>query len=132
MALKAALMNDTGGGAHFGCDRVMRVITSNLTIRGVSISGRSRVGKKWWEDEPFLNAAGSANIIVINGEGTCHHGRPKAEHLLRVVDHAVAANKPVVLINAIYQENPPEWRRYLDKFALIAPRDSWSAATSAS
>ena len=107
----------------------MRVITSNLTNRGVSICARSRVGNQWWEDKPFLSAANSADIIVINGEGTCHHGRPKAEKLLRVVDHAVGANKPVVLINAMYQENPPEWRRYLDKFALIAARDSWSAAT---
>jgi Polysaccharide pyruvyl transferase len=129
MPLKAALMNDTGRGAHFGCDRVMRVITSNLTNRGVSICARSRVGNKWWEDKSFLSAANSADLIVINGEGTCHHGRPNAEKLLRVVDHVVAANKPVVLINAMYQENPPEWRRYLDKFALIKPRDSWSAAT---
>ena len=129
MPLKAALMNDTGGGGHFGCDRVMRVITSNLTNRGVSICARSRVGNEWWEDKPFLNAANSADVVVINGEGTCHHGRPKAEKLLSVVDHAVAANRPVVLINALYQENPPEWRRYLDKFALIASRDSWSAAT---
>ena len=122
MALRAALMNDTGGCAHF--DRpAMRVITSNLTIRGVSISGRSRVGNKWWADVPFLNAAGPADIFVLTAKVPVITAGSRAEHILRVVDHAVAANKPVVQINAIHQANPAEWRRYLDKFALIAPRD---------
>ena len=43
----------------------------------------------------------------------------------------VSATQPVALINALYQDNPQDWRRYLDKFALISPRDSWSAATLA-
>ncbi|WP_246727785.1 polysaccharide pyruvyl transferase family protein [Chelativorans sp. Marseille-P2723] len=89
---------------------------------------RSRVGSRWWDDARFLKSAGSADVIVINGEGTCHHGRAPGEHLLRVVDHPVAKEKPVVLINALYQENPAEWSRYLEKFALISARDSWSAA----
>jgi hypothetical protein len=129
MQLKAALMNDTGGGWHFGCDRVMRVIESNLAMRGISVCARSGVGNKWWEDAAFLKDASAADIIVINGEGTLHHARPKGESLLRVVDHLIAQDKPVALINALYQENPPDWRRYLDKLALISPRDSWSAAT---
>jgi hypothetical protein len=129
MALTAALMNDTGGGWHFGCDRVMRVIQSNLQMRGISICARSRVGAKWWDDTAFVNAASTADLIVINGEGTCHHARPHGENLLRIVDHPAGQGKPVALINALYQENPREWRRYLDKFALISPRDSWSAAT---
>lgn len=131
MRLKAALMNDTGGLWHFGCDRVMRVIESNLAMRGVSVCARSGVGNKWWDDAAFLKAASEADIIVINGEGTCHHARPHGEYLLRVVDHPIALDKPVALINALYQDNPQDWRRYLDKFALISPRDSWSAATLA-
>lgn len=128
MPIKAVIMNDTGGGTHFGCDRVMRVIESNLARRGVVVTAKSRVRNKWWEDKVFLKAAEAADIIVINGEGTCHHARPHGEHLLRIVEHPVGADKPVVLINAMYQENPKEWGRYLAKFALIAARDSWSAA----
>ena len=128
MQLNAALMNDTGSGWHFGCDRVMRVIESNLAMRGIAVCARSGVGNKWWDDAAFLENASAADIIVINGEGTLHHARPKGESLLRIVDHPIASGKPVALINALYQENPPEWRRYLDKLALISPRDSWSAA----
>jgi hypothetical protein len=68
-----------------------------------------------------------ADIIIINGEGTCHHARPHAENLLSVVEHPVSRGKPVALINALYQENPRDWLRYLEKFSLISPRDSWSA-----
>jgi hypothetical protein len=129
MQLTAALMNDTGSQWHFGCDRVMRVIESNLAIRGIAVCARSGVGNKWWDDAAFLKDASTADIFVINGEGTLHHARPKGESLLRVVDHPITNGKPVALINALYQENPPEWRKYLDKLALISPRDSWSAAT---
>jgi hypothetical protein len=121
-------MNDTRGHAHFGCQRVMRVIEQNLESRGVKVTARSLVRNDWPSDRTFLEAASAADIIVINGEGTLHHGARPGELLLQIADHPVRAGKPVALINAIYQENPEHWRRYLDAIDLISPRDSWSAA----
>ena len=127
MSLTAVLMNDTRGHAHFGCQRVMRVIESNLESRGITVIARSLVRNDWEADRAFLDAASKCDVIVINGEGTLHHGASHGEKLLRIAAHPVRAGKPVALINAIYQENPEHWRRYLDGIDLISPRDSWSA-----
>jgi hypothetical protein len=128
MSLTAVLMNDTRGHAHFGCQRVMRVIEQNLESRGIKVIARSLVRNDWPADKAFLEAASAADIIVVNGEGTLHHGSRHGDLLLQIADHPVRAGKPIALINAIYQENPEHWRRYLDGIDLISPRDSWSAS----
>lgn len=128
MSLTAVLMNDTRGHYHFGCHRVMRVIESNLERRGIRVIARSLVRNDWPQDGAFLKAVAACDIIVINGEGTLHHGSRHGEKLLQIVDHPARGAKPIALINAIYQENPVEWRRFLDGVEIISPRDSWSAA----
>lgn len=58
-----------------------------------------------------------ADLVVINGEGSIHHGRNL--HLIQL-----AAEYPSVLVNCVYQENPqlPE----LKKFLHISARESHS------
>jgi hypothetical protein len=68
---------------------------------------------------------------VINGEGTLHHGAGPGERLLAVAHHPVRGKKPVALINALYQENPPDWARYIEKIDLVSTRDAWSAEEAA-
>ena len=128
MPLTAVLMNDTRGHAHFGCQRVMRVIESNLESRGIKVTARSLVRNDWPSDRAFLDAVSKCDIVVINGEGTLHHGKHHGDKLLQIVDHTARAGKPIALINTIYQDNPDHWRRFLDGIELISPRDSWSAA----
>ncbi|MEO5325270.1 polysaccharide pyruvyl transferase family protein [Mesorhizobium sp. CC13] len=128
MPLKAVILNDTRGHPHFGCFRVMRAIEHNLGRRGVEVAATSLVRTEWWNDRSFLEATAASDLIVINGEGTCHHGSRHAEGLLRIVEHPVRGHRPVVLINALYQENPAEWARYLEQMDAIWTRDSWSAA----
>lgn len=105
----------------------MRLIEDNLRRRGIEVLARSFVRTKWWKNRPFLKAMASSDLVLINGEGTLHHGVRHAEHLLQVVDHEARGTTPVALVNAVYQENPRHWRRYLDKTAFISPRDRWSA-----
>lgn len=124
---KAVILNDTRGDNHFGCFRVMRVIEEQLARRNIKVIATSLVRNDWENDRRFLAAMPQADVIVINGEGTLHHGAKAGERLLKVVDHPVRGEKPVVLINALYQENPTDWNGYLEKMALIATRDSWSA-----
>ncbi|MFC3164563.1 polysaccharide pyruvyl transferase family protein [Ciceribacter thiooxidans] len=123
----AVILNDTRGDSHFGCFRVMRLIEENLASRGIRVLARSGVRNDWENDRPFLDAMAKSDVIVINGEGTLHHGAKAGARLLRVVDHPARGDKPVALINAIYQENPEEWSRYLEKMTIISTRDSWSA-----
>lgn len=125
--LRAVILNDTRGDNHFGCFRVMRIIEENLASRGISVCARSLVRNEWEKDRNFLSTMATSDLVVINGEGTLHHGAKAGERLLKVVNHPARGHKPVVLINALYQENPATWNEYLEKMALIATRDSWSA-----
>lgn len=125
---KAVILNDTRGDNHFGCFRVMRVIEENLARRGIAVTARSLVRNDWERDRAFLARLAEADLIVVNGEGTLHHGHRQGERLLSVADHPARGRKPVALINTIYQQNPETWRRYLERIDLVSARDSRSAA----
>lgn len=124
--MKFVVLNDTRDQPHFGCERVMRTIGQLLKNRGATITATALSGAHWDQDAHFLNALRDCDAIVINGEGTLHHGQARAERLLRVVDHPLRAGKPVSIVNALYQANPPEWSRHLEKVQLIVARDGKS------
>lgn len=124
--MKAAILNDTSYEHHHGCCRVIRLLHENLLRRGIAVHASSPVRHKWRDDKNFLNRLSECDVIVVNGEGTLHHGTKFGEWLLQIVDHPARANIPVALINAIYQENPADWNSYLEKFDHISVRDSFS------
>ncbi len=64
-------------------------------------------------------AVEGADLVVVNGEGTFHHGR-----YVEVLE--VARLKPAVLVNTVWEENPPS--ELLGEFRLVAARESFSAA----
>lgn len=123
----AVIMNDTRRHRHLGCARVMRVIEENLARRGIDVTGRSLLWNDWQNDRRFLAAMDSCDVIVINGEGTLHHGAESGRQILEVVDHPLRGTTPVVLLNALYQGNPVAWRQYIEKVDLLSARDSRSA-----
>lgn len=126
---KFVLMNHTNmQGHHFGCARVMRLIEDGLTSRGGRIIGRLD-GKMDWRTAPWaLELLADCDSIVINGEGTLHHGRKKASWLMEVANHPVTRDKELSLINALYQENPDSWAPLLRRFRHLYARDHRSAA----
>lgn len=128
---RVVVMNDTSGRSHHGCARVMRLLIAGLERQGLSVTARSAAHGDWSRDAAFMAALGQADLVVINGEGTLHHGKPAGERLLSVIDHPARGATPVALINALWQDNPPEWAGWLDRAALIATRDSRSAAVLA-
>jgi hypothetical protein len=128
LMVNAVILNDTRGDNHFGCFRVMRIIEENLARRGIIVTAKSLVRNDWERDRGFLDRFADADLVVINGEGTLHHGHRQGERLLKVAEHPLRGGKPVALINTIYQQNPVDWRRYLDRIDLISARDSKSAA----
>jgi len=127
LSINAVILNDTRGDNHFGCFRVMRTIEDNLVSRGINIAAHSIVRNDWEHDRPLLRSIAQCDLIIINGEGTLHHGARAGKRLLRIATHPARGQKPVALINALYQENPPEWAQYLERIDLISTRDSWSA-----
>lgn len=121
--MNVVILNDTRADLHHGCSRVMRILEQGLTARGLTITARSPLRHDWSRDRRILSAMSTARLIVINGEGTLHHGARHGETLLSVVEHPAAARCSVALVNALYQQNPPEWGRMLSRMALIAARD---------
>ena len=121
------LMNDTDvDGYHFGCATVMNVIRTQLNSRGVQVAGSVPVSVDWRTDHADL--VNSADVLVINGEGTLHHGSTKGRWLLEAGQSVKARGGRVVLINTIWQGNPSDWADLVKDADLICCRDSKSAA----
>ncbi len=128
LAPRVIVMNDTSRRSHHGCSRVMRLLNLGLARHGVQVIHHSMARSDWTREKGFAEALGQADLIVINGEGTLHHGREAGRTLLNVIPAAKAKGVPVALINALWQDNPPDWLDLLSGAALIATRDHRSAA----
>ena len=127
--MKVVIMNDTTPDMHHGCTRVMRLLTEGLERHGLTIIARSPVHHDWEADPALCAAIPRADLIVINGEGTLHHGKPAAARLLRVTE--AAGEVPVALVNALYQDNPPDWDRWVRRLRFVTTRDARSASSIA-
>ncbi len=128
--MNVVILNDTRADMHHGCTRVMRLLESGLARHGLTVTATSPVRHDWQRDAAFRSAMANADLIIINGEGTLHHGKEGAARLLSVVDFA--GDTPVALINALYQDNPADWSKWLEKLSYIATRDNRSADEIAS
>lgn len=125
---KALILNDTSiGSDHFGCMRVMRNLRKALSERNIEVVSTIPVGTSWKNFPGIYEIINSVDLIIINGEGTIHNGRKKAEDLLSIVDALPRKMPFLALLNAIYENNPREWAAYLSKFDLIVTRDGRSA-----
>ena len=123
---KIALLNDTRTQFHHGCELVVKQIENLLMQRGVLVFATSNEGSDWSNDKKFLKDIEQCQAIVVNGEGTIHHNRPAGKKLLEVSELAQKLNIPCFLVNTTYQSNPPEFKRYLEKFEQIYVRESQS------
>ncbi len=123
----AVLFNDTRPHFHHGCDRVMSVLEKKLHQRGITVVATSAVRHDWWLDEALLRTIAQSDLLIINGEGTLHHGSRHGVNLLRLTTHEARIGKPLYLINALYQENPASWGEQIRLFDGVWARDSWSA-----
>jgi len=114
---RIVFIGDTSlGSPHFGCQLVGQTFREQF--------GRTRVEliaslpydlDKYHGFEQILK---NADLLVINGEGSIHHGR--FHHLIKL-----ASEYPSALVNCVYQENPiwPE----LKDFLYVSTRESYSA-----
>ncbi len=106
----------------------MRLLLAGLERHGLRIIARSPARHDWARDTAFVAQLAACDLIVINGEGTLHHARKAGARLLAVIDHPARGRTPVAIVNALWQENPPNWAAALKDVALISARDGRSAA----
>lgn len=104
----------------------MAAIEANLAARGARIIYRHPVTKPWRDDPAALAAIEAADIVLVNGEGTVHHGKPAAADLVALGPHCAALAKPAYMINATIQANGAEMMRALAAFAGCWVRESQS------
>lgn len=108
--MKVTILNDTGG-KHFGCELVMQTYHDQLKRVGIEIIKTVPVKTK------EIKIPKGTDLVVVNGEGSLHHGRHK--QLI-----TVANRYPAVLLNTVWQSNPNYPALY--KFKYITVRESFS------
>lgn len=113
--MKIVVLGDFSQDGHFGCKLVSKAILENLTKRGHEVLRVVPCMKHWRYYEEDLK---NCDLVVVNGEGSIHHGRGMA--LLEV-----ASEYPSVLINAVYQDVPEN--EHLKRFLYVSVRESRSA-----
>lgn len=114
---KIALINDTSiRESHFGCQLVGQTFREQFARTGLDLKVTLSRDFHFDESEGLFD---SVDLVVINGEGSIHHGNHR-----QLID--LAGRHPAVLMNCVYQENPqhPD----LEKFLFISARESASAA----
>lgn len=112
---KIALVNDTSlYSAHFGCQIVGQVLREQFKRVGLDLV--LSLPKRFNEEEK--SQLSKVDLVVVNGEGSIHHGRNM--HLIDLAERYRA-----VLLNCVYQGNPPN--ENLGRFHLVTARESLSA-----
>jgi hypothetical protein len=114
--MKIAIVNDTSSAGHFGCELTMQVLNEQILKRGAEIVGSVPFHK---DPRDYSELLAQADLVIVNGEGTLHHGHK--HWLIRL-----GREYPSVLINAVYQANPND--AALKEFKYISVRESMSAA----
>jgi hypothetical protein len=130
--IRVALFNDTGWYPHIGCRAVSAAHDRMLARAGAQVVYRSRYGE--WTGltdagavaaSPLGGVLRSVDAVVVNGEGTIHHGRGR--HLLTILRAAQALARPTLLVNAVLQACDED----LDVLARLTDCTVRDAASSA-
>lgn len=124
-AMRVYFFNDTRSSSHAGCHAVCRSLDAALaSVSGLTVIARHMTGDFFVDPAAFEEA----DAIFINGEGTIHHSAKGALLLLGVIETAKAAGKPVLLVNALFQQYEAPAPDILADLALLCVREPRSAA----
>lgn len=126
--MKIALINDTSVVGHYGCAAVVDVIERLFESAGSKIAYRHPVGVDWRAHAQAISAIERADAVVVNGEGSIHHGSKRARMLAAIAPYCAERCKPCYLINATLQDNDESIAADLRKFTYAWVRESASSS----
>lgn len=112
--MNVVVCNDTSKGTHFGCHLVMDAIYQQLKRI------KANVIQKFFIGNTNINIPNNTNLILVNGEGSVHHGRNP--HWINLASRYPKI--PAVFFNAVWEKNP-NWD-CMKKFRLVTVRESFS------
>lgn len=129
--ITAVLINDTRADRHHGCTSVMDAIEQLSAASSIEMLATNPVHLDWRTNTAFRSAFDRADLVIVNGEGTVHSGKPEGRALLAAGDAARAAGKRSAIINFSWHGNDVDMERQLASFDLVAVRESRSFASVA-
>ena len=94
-------------GYHAGCDAVARTLRRLATQQG-------------WR---VVSEKADYDALLVNGEGSMHHGGRRFHQKMRLLQAAVDAGRPAFLVNSVWQDNPPDYDHVLSKLSGIVVRE---------
>lgn len=127
--MRIAIINDTRSTNHYGCLMVMRNIELLLKNKGVNVVWTWPVGIDWRKHKTAIMNKPQVDAIIVNGEGTIHHG-PQRWQAAALAEFAEFAQKvlkvPVFLINSTLYANEKSLYDDLRFYNAIYVRDRMS------
>jgi hypothetical protein len=125
--LNVAVLGDERGLYHHGCEAVMEGLRDGLAQVGLPLS--RTVPELVWRKE--RETCLEADLMLVNGEGGLHHDRDLVDMVLELAEERARLGRKTILVNSSWYANAPERAARLCAFALVAARDSRSAAEMA-
>lgn len=125
---RAVLLNDTTLDHHHGCTLVARTIATLASANGIAIVARSPVHHDWRTDRALQITMESADLIIVNGEGTIHNDRPAGLALLDAGPWSRQRGIPAALINMTWEANSAAAVENLKQFSFVSVREQASRA----
>jgi len=123
--MNAVLLNDTSIGNHYGCKLVVEAINNACAIAGINIVHSVKLGEDWHLAEHIAQIK-SADMVIVNGEGSVHHSKQAALNLTSCAGFCRIEGIPCFLIKSVYQQNNAEMDAYTKIFDKIFVRESKS------
>jgi hypothetical protein len=114
--------NDVGVARHHGSKMVTARIVDELSARGCAVVTIA-AGENWRDHSAVIDGAAA---VVVNGEGTFHHGAPAAKQLLTLAPYCQGKSIPVFLVNSIWQDNSSMMAQQAKSFTAVFVRESMS------
>lgn len=121
------LLNDTsrlGDNFHLGTVYACESIRRNLARRGLQEIGWANDRKRF--ETLLADGERKPALIVLNGEGTLHHGAARAVELLALCVQAKEQGIRVAVLNSVWEKNPDAMVAALRKVDLVHVRDKLS------
>ena len=121
------LLNDTGrlgDSFHIGTVYACNTIRQSLARRGLHEIGWANDGARF--DALLAGATHQPVLVLLNGEGTLHHGAPRAAELLSMCGRAKDRGIGVAVINTVWEGNPEAMIEALKRADIVHVRDSLS------
>ncbi|MEX1027528.1 MAG: polysaccharide pyruvyl transferase family protein [Candidatus Paceibacterota bacterium] len=114
------VLNDTRRNYHHGSSRVMENLFAILSEYGALLTGTVANTCDWRSSQTAKDQIRRSDWVIINGEGTMHHGKKAIDRMLSIAEEF---DVKCALVNSIWQSNTHAQAERLRRFRFVQVRD---------